>query len=198
MDKLNVLSYDQYFGEMALSESRKKMRKEEAEEFEEMMIFIFELISVMSEYEYIKEQYLVNELKTRYLKISNKYSGIDEYVEGYSEEFALSTIQITLKNISDKYYTSKERAVLIAENEANSNINYYDMKKAVEDGKTKKRWKTQKDNKVRESHEKINGQEIDIDDAFLVGDSYMRFPKDIYYGASLKEISGCRCTVEYL
>ena len=46
--------------------------------------------------------------------------------------------------------------------------------------------------------EEEDGQEIDIEDAFLVGDSLMRFPKDIYYGASLEEIAGCRCVVEYL
>ena len=103
-----------------------------------------------------------------------------------------------MENLSDDYYKSEDRAILIAENEANSNINYFDMKQAVEEGKTKKRWKTQRDKKVRETHKQIDGQEIDIEDAFLVGDSLMRFPKDIYYGASLEEIAGCRSVVEYL
>lgn len=198
MDKLNVLSFDRYFGEMELSESQKKMRIEEANQFEEMMFFIFELVSIMSDYQYINKEYLEQELKQRYLNIVEKYSGIDDYVEDYAKEFASLTIRVTLENLSDDYYKSEDRAILIAENEANSNINYFDMKQAVEEGKTKKRWKTQRDKKVRETHKQIDGQEIDIEDAFLVGDSLMRFPKDIYYGASLEEIAGCRCVVEYL
>ena len=198
MDKLNVLSFDRYFGEMELSESQKKMRIEEADQFEEMMFFIFELVSIMSDYQYINKGYLEQELKQRYLNIAEKYSGIDDYVEDYAREFASLTIQVTLENLSDDYYTSEERATLIAENEANSNINYFDMKQAIEERKTKKRWKTQRDKKVRETHRRIDGQEIDIEDAFLVGDSLMRFPKDIYYGARLEEIAGCRCVVEYL
>ena len=198
MDKLNVLSFDRYFGEMELSESQKKMRIKEADQFEEMMFFIFELVSIMSDYQYINKGYLEQELKQRYLNIAEKYSGIDDYVEDYAREFASLTIQVTLENLSDDYYTSEERATLIAENEANSNINYFDMKQAIEERKTKKRWKTQRDKKVRETHRRIDGQEIDIEDAFLVGDSLMRFPKDIYYGARLEEIAGCRCVVEYL
>ena len=196
MDKLNALSFDRYFGEMELSESQKKMRIKEADQFEEMMFFIFELVSIMSDYQYINKGYLEQELKQRYLNIAEKYSGIDDYVEDYAREFASLTIQVTLENLSDDYYTSEERATLIAENEANSNINYFDMKQAIEE--TKKRWKTQRDKKVRETHRRIDGQEIDIEDAFLVGDSLMRFPKDIYYGARLEEIAGCRCVVEYL
>ncbi len=198
MDKLNALSFDRYFGEMELSESQKKMRIKEADQFEEMMFFIFELVSIMSDYQYINKGYLEQELKQRYLNIAEKYSGIDDYVEDYAREFASLTIQVTLENLSDDYYTSEERATLIAENEANSNINYFDMKQAIEERKTKKRWKTQRDKKVRETHRRIDGQEIDIEDAFLVGDSLMRFPKDIYYGARLEEIAGCRCVVEYL
>jgi len=198
MDKLNVLSFDRYFGEMELSEEQKKMRIEEAEKFEKMMFFIFELVSIMLDYQYINKEYLEQELKQRYLNIAEKYSGIDDYVEDYAQEFASLTIQVTLENLSDDYYTSEERATLIAENEANSNINYFDMKQAIEERKTKKRWKTQRDKKVRETHRRIDGQEIDIEDAFLVGDSLMRFPKDIYYGARLEEIAGCRCVVEYL
>ena len=198
MDKLNVLSFDRYFGKMELSESQKKMRIEEADQFEEMMFFIFELVSIMSDYQYINKEYLEQELKQHYLNIAEKYSGIDDYVKDYAKEFASLTIRVTLENLSDDYYTSEDRATLIAENEANSNINYFDMKQAVEEGKTKKRWKTQRDKKVRETHKQIDGQEIDIEDAFLVGDSLMRFPKDIYYGASLEEIDGGRCVVEYL
>lgn len=135
MEKLNVLSFDRYFGEMELSESQKKMRIEEADQFEEMMFFIFELVSIMSDYQYINKEYLEQELKQRYLNIAEKYSGIDDYVEDYAKEFASLTIQVTLENLSDDYYTSEDRATLIAENEANSNINYFDMKQAVEEGK---------------------------------------------------------------
>ena len=67
MDKLNVLSFERYFGEMELSENQKKMRIEEADQFEEMMFFIFELVSVMSDYQYINKEYLEQELKQRYL-----------------------------------------------------------------------------------------------------------------------------------
>ena len=103
MDKLNVLSFDRYFGEMELSESQKKMRIEEADQFEEMMFFIFELVSIMSDYQYINKEYLEKELKQRYLSIAKKYSGIDDYVEDYAQKFASLTIQITLENLTDDY-----------------------------------------------------------------------------------------------
>lgn len=50
----------------------------------------------------------------------------------------------------------------------------------------------------RESHAAVAGVIVPIDEFFYVGNSIMRYPKDIEYDAGLEEIAGCRCSLKYL
>lgn len=96
------------------------------------------------------------------------------------------------------YWTSSERAKWISANEANAFENYNDFLEAKASGKTKKRWITELDDRVRFTHTLVEGETVDIDGLFFVGGSYMRFPKDAEYDPAPQEVINCRCTVEYL
>ena len=95
------------------------------------------------------------------------------------------------------YWLSYRRAEDIGKSEANTFLNYTDYVDAKASGKTKKTWLTMLDNKVRQTHSEVEGQTIDIDAMFYVGDSLMRFPHDLSESPNPKEVIGCRCSVEY-
>ena len=94
-------------------------------------------------------------------------------------------------------WTSQERAMLISENEANAFNNYIEYRKAKAEGKTLKTWITELDDKVRLTHTIAEGQTVDIDGLFLIGDSLMRFPKDVEYDPEPSEVINCRCSCIY-
>ena len=96
------------------------------------------------------------------------------------------------------YWLSYKRAEDIAKSEANTFLNYTDFVEAKERGATKKRWLTMLDDKVRQTHSDVEGETIDIDEVFYVGNSQMRFPHDLAESPDPKEVIGCRCAVEYL
>lgn len=101
-------------------------------------------------------------------------------------------------NQADSWYTSLDRAKFNAENEANTVLNRSDYLNAVEAGYSKKRWETQRDNRVRLTHAEINGLTIPIDSLFVVGDSVMEFAHDPSHGASERELINCRCATVFL
>lgn len=95
------------------------------------------------------------------------------------------------------YWLSYRRAEDIAKSEANTFLNYTDYIDAVNSGKTKKTWLTMLDDKVRPTHDEVEGLTIGIDELFYVGDSQMKFPHDLSESPNPKEVIGCRCSVEY-
>lgn len=99
---------------------------------------------------------------------------------------------------STDFNTSLNRATLIAANSANAVGNYRQLLEAIKTGRTQKKWITMRDNRVRHTHIIADGQTVGIFEPFVVGDSYMNFPKDESLGAEMKEIAGCRCVCEYL
>lgn len=131
---------------------------------------------------------------------------IEEYHEGFStipllvayvHDFVVTMIATTIDHSDDEYYFSEDRAMFMAENEANYYGNFGEMNDAIENGCTMKRWNTMRDKKVRHTHNFVDGEEIGIFDAFAVGDSLMLFPKDTSMEASAEEIVNCRCVCEY-
>ena len=127
-----------------------------------------------------------------------EYIKIDKYIEEHIKEFSEETVDTTLRHIDEEFYLSEDRSVLISVNEANSSLNYKDFANAIEDGKTEKQWITEKDQKVRKTHKRLDSMIIPIEDTFVVGNTLMRFPHDTFYGIDYKELSNCRCTVRYI
>ena len=58
-----------------------------------------------------------------------------------------------------------------------------------------KRWISTFDNRTRDTHRAVNGQERDMDGLFDVGGTQMKYPGDIAGGA--RETINCRCVVTY-
>lgn len=195
-DELNIVSYEQYFGEMEISEKEKQDRIKLAYEFEEYLVWLF--LALAAETWTLEEYYRMADEK--YCQIAAKYMGVKEipaYITDYAAEITMSIVDTTLNNKEVDYYLSDERAKAIAANEANSIGNYREQVEMVKQGYKYKQWLTMKDNRVRHTHVQVDDTKIGIFDHFLVGDSEMMFPKDTSLGAEPEEIVNCRCSLRY-
>lgn len=204
IDELNIpMSYsrsepfEQYFGDMELTDEEKEKRIKVAEDLDDLMLFIFALISVMRENNAVDKDYVSLQINNRYMAILQGYMGIDKYLEDYIRQFSNTFIQTTFESIDDEWYLSADRARFISENESETTWNYDEYRQAIESGKTRKQWVDIMDKRERKTHREVGGTVIPIEDVFVVGDSLMRYPKDNLYGAEAKEIINCRCTIKY-
>ena len=195
--KSRAIPYEQYFGEMELTEEQKEERIKASKRIEDMMLFLFSLLSVMKEYSYENLEFVVSQVKNQYSDVLSVSMEMDEYLNGYVNDFSEQIVETTQNHMDDEWYLSDERAMFVAENEANTTFNYLEYKKAIESGKKKKRWITMRDRHVRHTHQLVEGKTIGINDVFLVGDSEMFYPKDTTFGASAREIVNCRCSIKY-
>lgn len=200
-DELNAsqirsVPYEKYFGEMDISESQKKERIKASEQIESMMLFLFSLLAIMDDFSYQNIEFAVSQVRDMYAGILGA-SIVDDYLNDYVQQFSEQVVQTTMDHKEDEWYFSEDRAMFVAENEANTTQNYSDYKKAVKAGKKKKKWITMRDKHVRHTHARVDGKTLDINDIFLVGDSEMFYPKDTTFEASANEIVNCRCSVKY-
>lgn len=207
--KTKSVPYELYFSQMDLTDEQKEKRIEFSKKMEEIILFLFALIATYKEFNVeivlynFKKEFInrFDRLIEEYIEDSNLYEKYREdainYLKNYENEFFDNFFDTTKRNIDDKYYLSNDRAILTAENEANTTINYIEYMNAVSSGKKSKKWIDIKDNKERETHREVGGEKIPINDYFYVGDSMMLFPKDTSMGASLSEIANCRCTIKY-
>ena len=195
--KSRAIPYEQYFGEMELTEEQKEERIKASKRIEDMMLFLFSLLPVMKEYSYENLEFVVSQVKNQYSDILSVSMEMDEYLNGYVNDFSVQIVETTQNHMDDEWYLSDDRAIFVAENEANTTFNYLEYKRAVKSGKTKKRWLTMRDRHVRHTHQLVDGKSIGINDVFLVGDSEMFYPKDTTFGASAREIVNCRCSIKY-
>lgn len=197
LESRRSMPYKKYFGEMDLTEKEKEKRKSFAEKLDDVMLFIFALIAIMKANNRINKEYIRKQLIYRYNEVLSSYMPIDEYLTGYVNSFADDTMDSTYRNIENPFFLSVDRVVLIAENEANGVFGYSEFLEAIRQGKTMKQWVDIRDKRERKTHLKVGGTKIPILRPFVVGKSLMNFPKDISYGAEMKEIANCRCTVKY-
>lgn len=192
-----IIPIEQYFDEMELEKTEKEQRKEFAESMEEIMLFIFMLFLTMREYNHINKDYIIQQLEIRYSGIVSKYVDLDSYLEEYIKKFAEDTVSVTIKNKNTPYFTSNDRAILIAENESHFTFSRNEYYQAIKGGKTKKQWMDIKDNKERKTHREVGGMILPIREPFVVGDSLMMYATDHSLNAEAKEYINCRCTTRY-
>lgn len=200
-----AIPYREFFGKMRISVAQMNLRIEIAEAFEDAMLYVF-AYWLFREDLGLSEDDMKNLAKERLSAVYEKYAVLDAYLLMHLEEIANDIIDVTARHTDDDdddgdtpsdYWTSLDRAQIIAENEANSFENYVEYKDAKSKGYTKKRWLTEKDDRVRLTHELVDEKTVDIDGLFLVGDSLMRFPHDTEYDADPSEIINCRCVCTY-
>lgn len=190
--------FEDYFGDMEISESEKKKRITLAEKLKEnflpilFFLFTYQKYGLAIDWEEIRLQFEIS-----YKNTLKEVMAIDSYLDNYIKIFSYDVIDTTQRHEDDFYYYSEDRVTLISESESHTDWNYDEFQKAIQSGKTMKKWVDVRDNRERETHRKVGGTIKPIKDVFLVGDSIMNFPKDSSFGASPKEICGCRCTIKY-
>lgn len=201
IDELNSFEpekyIEDYFKPMPISEDRKEERRDAAKDFRDILLLILALIAIEYEKNLLDWAYIQEQFRKELLSVSLKYAAeseaIQDYVNTKSNDFIDTTKE---QDLSDPYWTSDMRATHEAVNEANDVISISEMQRAEELGAVQKRWKTERDTKVRPTHRAVDGAVENIDDMFRVGKDLMRFPHDWYYSA--KESYNCRCGLDYL
>ena len=194
-DELNKL-FGAYFELMAISKEDKKKRVDCAFFFYDAVWYVLTMIRLENEKGRLadKEDYR----QSLEYRIIDKLDETDiPYDEEYIKNITEDIIDTTFRHIDyeDDYFLSQDRAVLIAQNEANTVMNGVDFFNAKKSGKTHKQWIAQIDEVTREAHILVDGTFIPIDEMFQVGNDLMRFPHD--YNASAENVVNCRCSCVY-
>lgn len=196
-DELNQLK--RFFSTMELSEDEKQKRCDFAFLLYEAIYYTFSFIKVdkeiakrnSTEKTDIADSYketLENRLEDAFKDIPHEPDYIPRLVD--------DIIETTNRHPDDSYYLSRDRALLIAQNESNTAYNYVDYDNAVKNGKQYKVWITENDDRVRMDHAEVDGQKIPIDEMFTVGNDKMRYPHD-YVNGSADNLVNCRCVCVY-
>lgn len=220
VNKLYKVKAFNWYNKMAIPEDEIKRRVDLALDYCEIMIMLFMLIEENNSprkcTEFIEERIKV---------VAERYVGKDNvaYINDFSKKEAKKIVDLTYKHIEEEiedeeeeqdnkfveipefgirvpeqeYWTSDERGLLVGVECATITANFDDLSRAMDAGKTRKTWVTEADDRVRPTHQEVNGQELPINEYFLVGNSYMLFPGDISRDAEDKEICNCRCYCAY-
>lgn len=211
-DDLNIVEraedYDSYFGAMELKKSQKRDRIFVAKRIEDEFLFFISYFMTLAEKD-LDTYEAAKELKTRYGQIIKEELGEydtplageienEDFSEWYALMFANNAYNSTIRHLKDAWYFSLDRAKLNGENEANTIHNYKDYREMLSLGYTRKQWIDIQDNKERETHREVGGAVIPIDSLFVVGNSIMRYPKDMMYSPEPQEIVNCRCSIRWV
>lgn len=136
-------------------------------------------------------------LRRRTVRIANWSDEVaaqirDTVAEGESAGLSISAISQTLLDLVDG--EGQAWAERIARTEVTGAANEAALQAADQSGVvTQKQWLATPDERTRPSHAEADGQIVDLDDVFEVGDSLLDHPGDP--GADPGEVVNCRCTM---
>lgn len=191
------MSFEQFFGEMELSDEEIQQRIELAEKLEDGFLFVLALLFTMQQYNAVNWERARQEYENRYLSALAGYVTITPYIRQYVRDMSYDIMDSTKKHQSEYYYYSPDRGKFMAECEANTTRSYQCNEDAISQGKTMKRWLTMGDKRVRATHKEVGGTSKPIGEPFYVGGSLMMFPRDAQYSPPNSLVCGCRCSIEY-
>lgn len=220
-DNINILKrrslpYDEYYGDMQLTSEQKKKRRELALILEDYIMIFFDVIYMgyMQDIsnEIVAKQDLTYNL---YETLSDKgffesEDELDKYIADTVNNAYTSTQDNLVNHFDDydytgngPYWVSEDRAMFVAENEANTLFNSQEYMEAKANGYTHKIWMAYPDDRVRPTHVDVDGAKIPIGSYFDVGRARMLYPKDVTSELSTgadcpEEVINCRCTVIYV
>ena len=194
-----------WFDKMNILQSEKDMRVRICNRLEKELIDIFDWVANFGS-GFFYWELLDKKMRDRYVRIIlEEYPHIqdkEQLIEILAYYFYENTSDLIMKADGDKdklkKALSKERARDCARNETNKAVNTLDFDEMVSRGYRKKQWQTTIDGKERPSHNKADGQIVDINEPFNINGFKMDFPMDDSYDAPLTEILGCRCSVKYI
>lgn len=196
---LRSMPFDQFFGEMGISKEQKNKRIDTAEDIKAfILIALREMYYEMHEGEY-GEYNPTETIRNGYRSLIDRLAvPLTVMFEAlHPEEVATEVVSATMNHPEDPYFFSEDRAMLIAENEANSIWNDAEFQDAILTGKTHKTWNAILDKRTRDTHRDINGTTIMIVEPFEVGGSLMMYCRDESMGADASEVVNCRCWLTY-
>lgn len=203
-DELNGLvgmsrseDYEDYFGVMDLPDAGKEKRIELAESLGDNFLLVLAFLFIMQQYQTINWETIRTRFESAYRDALEGAIVLDEYFDSYIRQFSYDVTESTQNHVDDPYYYSLDRSRVMAENESNVAWNYSDFQTAIQNGYTRKRWVDIRDRRERETHRSVGGTVKPINEPFMVGSSFMDYPKDPSYGASSSEIVNCRCSIRY-
>ena len=192
-DELNQLK--RYYAVMDLPQKEKDKRTSLGMFFFDVFFYIFVLMQAEVKVKgNIDKDFFVRSLNGRIRDVLEENNL--PYDENYIPQLSEDVIETTTRHLDEPYYFSQERALLVAQNEANTVMNSVDFKTAKAQGKKYKRWITEKDERVRPTHVLVDETKIPIDEMFQVGNDQMRFPHD-YINGSPENLINCRCVCVY-
>ena len=225
-DKLNIVKrrsepYEQYFGVMKLTPKQRKRREKLARDLEDIFYIFFDVMQIGLAMGVLDEVATKQELT--YMLYDNIAEGgyfeNEEQLDKYVQDLVNNTYDSTVQNMAkypndvseldaDKdeptpYWVSDDRAMFISENEANTLYNSKEFVEASEQGYTHKIWMSYGDDRVRVTHQIVDGAKVPIGVYFDVGAARMLYPKDVSSEFSTgaecpEEVIGCRCSVKYV
>lgn len=132
-----------------------------------------------------------------------RFDGIVQRAIDAGEPVSINDIDKITQRYAERLLTN--RADVVATIEVNKAYNtgrqqFYRqiLAEGVPAEKITKRWKTRKDNKVRDQHRAMEGQTVQGDAFFVAPDgSRMLNPGDMEHGAPLSQVARCRCRAVY-
>ena len=205
IDELNIQQYsneeveaflDEYFEPMLIPYSEKEKRKDAAREFREVLLFILLAAVVGENMNALDWEYIRGQMVNQFGQVVRKYSRDDEFTREFIQKATDDFIEVSQRHIGEDRWFSDERALPDSANYANMTVGYEEWQEAIESGKKKKMWVSQKDGRVRHTHRVADGQTVPINGYFKVGNSLLAYPTDPE--GEPEEIVNCRCHVEYL
>ena len=204
-DELNIIQYsdkevdaylDDFFLPMELPFTEKEKRKDAAKNFRDVLLLLLLTIVYSVESELIDWEYLRLRMISEFGNVAKKYARDDEFIRDFVEKASNDFIDVTRRHIDDGgRWLSDDRALEDAANYANMTIGYEELQEAIESGKTKKMWVSQKDGRVRHTHRVADGQTVPIKGYFKVGNSLLAYPTDPE--GEPEEVVNCRCHLSY-
>lgn len=208
VDQLNVI----FFGEMDISSAEKRLRVVMAAVLQRILLKYYDTIqrsldtspygldsaalyaAAAAEFarSYIE---FFNRYYPRYLNALGAQGAGSAWAREHAGNLSIWILNTTVQNDGASIY---DRLLNTTRTEVNEIGNLAQMNAAYNFGKTRKRWKTFGDSKVRKTHREAAGQTVPIGEPFIVGGYRLMFPCDSSLGADASEIVNCRCTVQYL
>lgn len=196
--------FDDYFAPMKISAEQKRERIRLAEKFQEE--FVYMLAYMFYAYPEVNVE-MVNELRDRYITtletmgiayaIASSDADKEIALRMQATKFANDTVDVTHRHKDDPYYYSEDRARLMAEDQSNFVMDISDFADAIAQGYRYKTWQTVGDNRVRNSHEEVDGLTLPIEEPFQLQGGLMMQPHDMSMGVSEDEVIMCRCSLAF-
>ena len=132
------IDFEEYFSTMDISNEEKEKRVELAKRLNDQFLVIVSLLFMAQKYSTNDYELIRNQFVEMYKNAILGVIAIDSYMSDYIEQISHDVIDSTLNNPDDPYYVSPDRAVFMAENEANTCWNHQEFEDAIENGATKK------------------------------------------------------------